>query len=69
VASNGCTARPDFTFYLERKAGSVQIAFARKQIDACKSPKATAELAFSWADLGLSPGTPVFLLNPLAPAP
>jgi hypothetical protein len=67
VGSHGCTARPDFVFYLERKAGVVTLAFARKRIDRCKSfAQGRTELAFTWAELGLEPRTPVFLLNPLA---
>jgi len=67
VASNGCTSRPDFTFYVEKQRGAVQIAFARRRIDACKSAApGTTELTFTWAELGLDPRNPVFLLNPLA---
>jgi hypothetical protein len=66
VASNGCTAKPDFTFYVERRAGAVTIAFARKRVDVCRSfVMAQQEIAFSWAELGVDPKTPVFLLNPL----
>ena len=70
VASNGCTAKADFTFYLERRGGAVSVAFARKRIDTCKSFAAgRTELSFGWADLGLAPRTPLFLLNPLEPGP
>jgi len=66
VASNGCTAKPDFTFYVERRGGAASIAFARKRVDMCRSfVMAQQELAFSWAELGVDPKTPVFLLNPL----
>ena len=64
VASGGCTARPDFAFYVERRAGAVTVAFARKHVDACRTP-GTAEIAFTWAELGLPPGTSVFVLNPI----
>ena len=67
VGSNGCTARPDFTFYVEKKGEAAQIAFARKRLDSCKSfAMGSTEIAFTWAELGLEPRTPVFLLNPLA---
>ncbi|MFL5296341.1 MAG: hypothetical protein ACJ798_08165 [Phenylobacterium sp.] len=67
VASNGCTAKPDFTFFLERRAGTVALAFARKHVDACKSfAMGQAELAFTWAELGVDPKGAVFVLNPLA---
>ena len=67
VPSNGCTAKADFAFYVERKGQAVTIAFARKRLDACKSfAMGRTEIAFTWAELGLGPRTPVFLLNPLA---
>jgi hypothetical protein len=66
VASNGCTQKPDFAFYVEKKGEAVEIAFARTRIDPCKSfAQGATELSFSWAELGLAPRTPVFLLNPL----
>jgi hypothetical protein len=66
VASNGCTARPDFAFYVERRGGGATLAFARKHVDPCKSfAMGKAEIAFTWAELGLDPKAPVFLLNPV----
>jgi len=66
VASNGCTAKADFAFYVERTGQSVTLAFGRKRIDTCKSfAMGRTELTFTWAELGLEPRTPVFLLNPL----
>jgi len=68
VSSNGCTAKADFTFYVDRKGPSTQLAFARKRVDSCKSfAMGRTDLSFTWAELGLSPQTQVFLLNPLAP--
>jgi hypothetical protein len=66
VASAGCTARPDFAFYVERRAGAVSVAFARRHVDVCKAAPGQTEITFSWAELGVVPGTPVFLLNPMA---
>jgi hypothetical protein len=67
VSSNGCTAKADFTFYVERKGEALSVAFARKRIDTCKSfAMGRTDLSFSWAELGIEPRTPVFLLNPLA---
>lgn len=66
VGSNGCTAKTDFVFYLERVRGQPQIAFARKKLDGCRSlAQGSTEIAFSWTELGLDPRSPVFLLNPL----
>jgi hypothetical protein len=67
VASNGCTAKPDFAFYVERRSGAVTLAFARKRLDVCRSfAMGRQEIAFSWAELGVDPRTPAFLLNPFA---
>ena len=66
VSSNGCTAKADFVFYVERKGGAVTLAFGRKRLDSCKSfAMGSTELAFSWTELGLDPRAPVRLLNPL----
>ena len=67
VRSNGCTARPDFTFYVDRRGRTVGVAFARKAVDACKAAPGEAEITFTWAELGVSPRAPVLLLNPPAP--
>jgi hypothetical protein len=66
VASNGCTAKADFAFYVERKGGAVTLAFGRKRLDTCKSfAMGRTEISFTWAELGVDARTPVFLLNPL----
>lgn len=68
VASNGCTAKTDFAFYVERRGEAVTLAFGRKRLDSCKSfAMGRTDLAFTWAELGVAPRTPVFLLNPLLP--
>jgi hypothetical protein len=67
VASNGCTGKADFAFYVERRGEAVTLAFGRRHVDACKSfAQGKAELVFTWEELGLAPRTPVFLLNPMA---
>ena len=66
VASNGCTSRGDFAFFIERRTDGVTLAFGRKRVDTCRSfAMGHADLVFTWAELGLTPRTPVFLLNPL----
>jgi len=66
VASNGCTAKADFAFYVERKGQTVTLAFGRKRIDSCKSfAMGKTELTFTWAELGVPERAEVFLLNPL----
>jgi hypothetical protein len=67
VASNGCTAKPDFAFYVERAGEAATLSFARRRLDPCRSfAIGKTELSFTWAELGLDPRRPVFLLNPLA---
>ena len=67
VSSNGCTKKGDFAFYVERKGAAVTVSFARKRLDQCRSfAMGKTELSFTWAELGLEPRSPVFLLNPLA---
>lgn len=66
VASNGCTAKADFAFHVETRGPATTLAFARKRLDPCQSfAMGKTELSFTWAELGLAPRTPVFLLNPL----
>lgn len=66
VASNGCTAKADFAFYVERKGEAVTLAFGRKRLDTCRSfAMGKTDIAFTWAELGVPPRTPIFLLNPL----
>lgn len=66
VASNGCTAKGDFAFYVERKGPAVTLAFGRKRIDSCKSfAMGKTDIAFTWTELGVPARAEVFLLNPL----
>jgi hypothetical protein len=66
VGSNGCTAKADFVFYVERRGDGVALAFARKRVDPCRSfVQGKTELVFTWEELGLAPRAPVFLLNPM----
>jgi len=66
VSSNGCTQKADFAFFVERRGDAMTVAFGRKRIDTCRSfAMGHTDLAFTWAELGVAPRTPVFLLNPL----
>lgn len=66
VASNGCTAKADFAFYVERKGEAVTLAFGRRRLDPCRSfARGHVDLSFTWRELGLERRSPVFLLNPL----
>jgi hypothetical protein len=69
VASSGCTGRSDWAVWREVRSGAVALAFARRRLDPCRGlPGGTAELVFSWAELGVRPGGRVVILNPQAPA-
>jgi hypothetical protein len=66
VGSNGCTAKADFAFYVERRGEAVTLAFGRRRVDPCKSfAQGKAALSFTWEELGLAPRASVVLLNPL----
>jgi hypothetical protein len=66
VGSNGCTAKADFAFYVERRGEAVTLAFGRRRVDPCKSfAQGKTALSFTWEELGLAPRAPVFLLNPV----
>ena len=66
VSSNGCTSKGDFAFFVERRGEAVTLAFGRRRIDTCRAfAMGHADLTFTWAELGLAPHAPVFLLNPL----
>lgn len=64
VRSKGCTAKADFVFRVDRKAGHAVVAFARRRVETCKGPMGLADLRFSYEELGLKPGEPVVLANP-----
>lgn len=66
VSSGGCTQRADFVFYVERSGETATLSIARKRLDTCRSLiAAKTAISFTWAELGLEPYQPVFLLNPL----
>lgn len=68
VASNGCTKKEDFAFFVERKGDAVTLAFGRKRLDPCKSfAMGHTDLTFSYSELGVAGRTPLFLLNPFYP--
>ena len=70
IASRGCEGRPDIVFHVERGSGAAAVAFARRRLQTCRgNPPGWVEVAFSWAELGLAPGEPVFVLNPLSAGP
>lgn len=70
AASNGCTRKEDFAFYVDRTRDLPTLLFGRRRLDTCKSFAAGhADLVFSWSELGLAPAAPFSLLNPLTAFP
>ena len=68
VASNGCTKKEDFAFFLDQGGQASTLAFGRKRVDVCRSfAMGHADLTFTYVELGVAPRTPVFILNPFAP--
>lgn len=66
VSSNGCTHKEDFAVFVEKSAAGPRLAFGRKKVDPCRSfAMGSAELRFTWAELGIDGRAPVFLLNPV----
>ena len=68
VASNGCTRKEDFAFFVGRKGDAVTLAFGRKRLDPCKSfAMGHTDLTFTYGELGVADRSPLFLLNPFYP--
>src|SRR3954467_14840170 len=66
VASTGCTAREDFTFYVDRSGSQPTVAFARKRLDLCRRAPTTTALRFSYQELGVPGQGRLAVLNPVA---
>ncbi len=66
VLSTGCTAKEDMAFFVERDGERASVAFGRRKPDRCKAAPQPMDLSFTWAELGLRPGQPVAVINPLA---
>jgi hypothetical protein len=66
VASTGCTTREDFTFYVDRSGPQPTVAFARKRLDLCKRTRTTADVRFSYQELGVPGQGRLAVLNPVS---
>ena len=65
VDSNGCTQASDFEVAVADN-NPVEITLRRTSPDLCKALAPDGvELRWSYADLGLEPGTPARIMNPL----
>ena len=66
VASNGCTKKEDFAFFVEKTPAGARVAFGRKRVDTCQTvAQGRVELTFTWEELGLKGRSGVFLANPV----
>ncbi|MET0337475.1 MAG: hypothetical protein ABW063_06900 [Caulobacter sp.] len=65
--SNGCTKKEDFTTVVRKNGSRATIGFARKAEDRCRSlVAATADLTWTFSELGLEPGGEIRVMNPFA---
>ncbi|MBO9546415.1 hypothetical protein [Caulobacter sp.] len=64
VRSKGCTAKADFVFRVDRKAGHAVVAFARRRLETCKGSEGWANLRFGYNELGLTVGELIVIANP-----
>lgn len=69
VRSQGCAAKSDFVFRVDRDRGRAVVAFARRRLETCRGVKGEAMLSFSYAELGLSAQDRIVVANPIAPRP
>jgi hypothetical protein len=65
VTSRGCAAKADFVFRVDRKDGHAVVAFARRRLETCKGPATSADLTFSYAELGLANNERIVIANPV----
>lgn len=65
VRSNGCAAKADFVFRVDRQAGQAVVAFARRRLETCKGTPSAADLAFSYEELGLTRADRIVIANPV----
>jgi hypothetical protein len=65
VSSNGCTDKDDLMLVVDRRRGYSTITLRRIDEDTCDQPLADGvELQWSFEELGLRPGSRVFVNNP-----
>lgn len=65
VASKGCAVRGDFVFRVDRAGGRAVVAFARRRLETCRfGETGTADLVFSYEELGIRRGERIVIANP-----
>ena len=68
VMSKGCAAKADFVFRVDRKDGHAVVAFARRRLETCKGAVGSAELRFTYDELGVSHAERIVIANPITPS-
>jgi hypothetical protein len=70
--ASAATARSNIAFYVERRLFGAAIAIGRRpagQRQPRVPPPGHADLTFTYAELGVDPGAPLAVLNPLVEEP
>ena len=69
VPTGGCTSPADFRVAVQRGSGEAAVTLHRLTPDACKGFfPGGMEIAYSWAELGLPPGSALRIVNRIDPA-
>jgi len=63
VTSKGCATKADFVFRVDRQDGHAVVAFARRRVETCKGPAGSAELRFTYDELGLTHADRIVIAN------
>ncbi|WP_337188651.1 hypothetical protein [Phenylobacterium sp.] len=68
VRADGCTPAEDYVAYVDRTSRPATLAIARRRLRPCPPGAGLGYLTVTlpWSGLGLRPGEPVLLLNPVA---
>jgi hypothetical protein len=65
TVAGGCTRKSDLTVAVGKDPPRPLVLIARKRLDACQSAPGSVEIVYSFEELGLRPGQPFTLANPL----
>ncbi|PXA78102.1 hypothetical protein DMC25_22715 [Caulobacter sp. D4A] len=67
LKSQGCLRKEDLRFFVDRKGGVPDVAFARRRLETCRTGAAPgeAEVRFGWGELGIADARAVRVLNPV----
>ncbi|AYV46853.1 hypothetical protein CFHF_08005 [Caulobacter flavus] len=67
LRSRGCLRREDLRFFVDRRDGIADVAFARRRLETCGTGEAAgvADFRFGWSELNLTGARAVRVLNPV----